>query len=58
MKLTVIHKETSKIHTVYDLSYDKCGYPHFLIYEDNQLKRVGIKHFEPFTHFICEEDIS
>lgn len=58
MKLTVIHKETSRTYIVYDILYDKCGYPHFLIYEDNQWKRVSAKHFEPFTHFICEEDIS
>jgi hypothetical protein len=43
----VIHKETSKIHTVYDLSYDKCGYPHFLIYKDGQWMRMSAKHFKP-----------
>lgn len=32
---------------VYDVTYDDCGYPLFLIYEDNQWKRKSAKHFVP-----------
>lgn len=32
---------------IYDVSYDKNGYPLFLIYEDGQWKRVSAKHFKP-----------
>lgn len=34
---------------VYDVTYDKNGYPCFLIYEDGQWKRVSAKHYTPFN---------
>ena len=36
-------------YTVYDIQYDSAGYPHFLIYKDDQWLRVSAKHFLPTT---------
>lgn len=46
--MKVRYKENCKIIEVYDITYDNSGYPHFLIFEDNQWKRVSAKHFEPY----------
>lgn len=43
----VRHKVSNSIHEVYDIQYDKCGYPHFLIYENNTWVRVSAKHYTP-----------
>lgn len=43
----VIHKTTKVKYMVYDIQYDSAGFPHFLIYSDNQWLRVSAKHFEP-----------
>ena len=37
---------------VYDIRDDKNGYPHFLIYEDNEWKYVKAKHFVPIDYCI------
>ena len=37
-------QEKVKVFAVRD---DKCGYPHFLIYENNEWKYVKAKHFIP-----------
>lgn len=44
---TVINKNSNVIYEVYDVSYDKKGYPHFLIYNDGQWVRMSAKHFAP-----------
>lgn len=44
---TVINKNSKEIVDVYDISYDKKGYPHFLIYKDGQWVRVSAKYFAP-----------
>jgi hypothetical protein len=44
---TVINKDSKEIHDVYDISYDKKGYPHFLIFKDGQWLRLSAKHFLP-----------
>lgn len=49
MNMIVINKNNDKQYTVYDIAYDKAGYPHFLIYKDNQWIRVSAKHFRPYT---------
>lgn len=36
-------------HKVYDITYDNNGYPHFLIYENGEWKRVSAKHYRPLT---------
>ena len=43
----VRHKVSNSIHEVYDIQYDNCGYPHFLIYENNAWVRVSAKHYKP-----------
>lgn len=45
--MDVINKDTGKMYEVYDITYDKAGYPHFLIYKDNQWVRMSAKHFKP-----------
>lgn len=44
---TVINKDSKEIVDVYDITYDNKGYPHFLIYKDNQWLRLSAKHFAP-----------
>ena len=45
--MNVVNKDTGKMYEVYDITYDKAGYPHFLIYKDNQWVRMSAKHFRP-----------
>ena len=52
MNMNVINKNNNKGYTVYDISYDKAGYPHFLIYKDGQWLRLSAKYFRP----LMEED--
>lgn len=47
MNLYVINKSNNKECRVFDITYDKKGYPHFLIYKDNQWIRMSAKHFRP-----------
>lgn len=49
MKMTVINKKNNKTYEVFDITYDKAGYPHFLIYKDGQWVRMSAKHFRPYT---------
>ena len=45
--MVLYDKRKDKVIKIYDILYDKVGYPHFLIYEKGQWKRVSAKHFEP-----------
>lgn len=47
MNMNVINKVNGKNYKVYDITYDKAGYPHFLIYKDNMWLRISAKYFEP-----------
>ena len=47
MGFIVINKDDSLDYDVYDISYDKAGYPHFLVFKDNQWMRISAKHFRP-----------
>lgn len=47
MSFEVINKDNNKSYKVYDITYDKAGYPHFLIYKDGQWVRISAKHFRP-----------
>lgn len=38
-----------KKYEVFDITYDKAGYPHFLIYKYGQWVRLSAKHFRPIT---------
>ena len=49
MILNVINKDNGKNYTVYDITYDKAGYPHFLVYKDGQWLRMSAKHFRPYS---------
>lgn len=44
---TVINKENEQIYDVYDVAYDKAGYPQFLVYENGRWVRMSAKHFTP-----------
>lgn len=49
METMVVDKRDNKVYQVYDIAYNKVGYPVFLIYKDNQWLRVSAKHFSPCT---------
>lgn len=46
----VVHKETGETYTVFHVSYDRSGFPHFVIYDGNRWRRLSAKHFKPH-HF-------
>ena len=43
----VYDKETGVAYVVYDISYDKLGYPYFLIYKDSQWLLCSANRFTP-----------
>lgn len=45
--LIVENKNNNRIYEVFDVTYDKAGYPHFLIYRDGEWVRLSAKHFRP-----------
>jgi len=45
--LKVVEKETEMIIEVYGVEQDSCGYPKFLIYQDNQWIWRSAKHYTP-----------
>ena len=47
--MNVINKDNGKDYKVYDITYDKAGYPHFLIYKDGQWLRMSAKYFRPYN---------
>lgn len=47
MDMTVVNKDNDEKYEVYDITYDKVGYPHFLIYKDGEWIRISAKHFRP-----------
>lgn len=50
MNLNVINKSSDRLYKVYDITYNKAGYPHFLVYKDGQWVRMSAKHFEPYDN--------
>lgn len=48
MNFLVINKDNGEMYEVYDVVYNKAGYPHFLIYKDGEWLRLSAKHFKPF----------
>lgn len=44
---TVISKDNNSMYDVFDIAYDKAGYPHFLIYKNNTWVRQSAKYFYP-----------
>lgn len=49
VNMNVINKSNGKDYMVYDITYDKAGYPHFLIYKDGHWLRMSAKHFRPYN---------
>ncbi len=49
MNMNVINKDNGKDYKIYDITYDKAGYPHFLIYKDGQWLRMSAKYFRPYN---------
>lgn len=47
--MSVKNKDNNETYEIYDITYDKKGYPHFLIYKDNQWLRMSAKHFRPLN---------
>lgn len=47
MSFNVTNKNNGLDYKVYDITYDKAGYPHFLIYKDGRWLRISAKYFEP-----------
>ena len=45
----VVDKETDLVVHVYGIRDDKKGFPHFLIYEDNQWKYKSAKLYMPIA---------
>ena len=51
-------KNTGKTYEVYDIAYDKKGYPHFLVYKDGQWMRLSAKHFKPSDALYAVLDVN
>ena len=49
MEMFVVDKRDNKVYQVYDIAYNRTGYPLFLIYKDGQWLRVSAKYFRPQT---------
>lgn len=49
MTINLINKSDGEAYTIYDITYDKAGYPHFLIYKDGEWVRMSAKHFRPYN---------
>lgn len=49
MNLNVINKKDGKDYKVYDIVYDRTGYPQFLVYRDGEWVRMSAKHFRPYN---------
>lgn len=47
--MKVKDKVNGNVYQVYDISYDRSGYPHFLIYRDNQWVKRSAKFFIPLV---------
>lgn len=48
--MNVVNKKNNMIYEVFDITYNKAGYPHFLIYKDGEWLRMSAKHFKPHDY--------
>ena len=53
----IVNKDNNKVYDIFDVTYDKAGYPRFLIYKDGQWIRMSAKHFRPYTVEDWEKEI-
>ncbi len=56
MNFLVTNKDNNEMYEVYDIVYNKAGYPHFLIYKNGEWVRLSAKHFKPLNPFGFESD--
>ena len=51
--MIVVSKDSNNKSTyeVYDITYDKNGYPHFLIYNNGKWLRLSAKYFKPLEEY-------
>lgn len=49
MNLIVRNKNNNEIYEVFQITYNKRGYPHFLVYKDGKWMRMSAKHFKPLN---------
>ena len=49
MTINLINKNDGENYQIYNITYDKAGYPHFLIYKDGEWVRMSAKHFRPYN---------
>ena len=56
MNFFVTNKNNGEMYEVYDVVYNKAGYPHFLIYKDGEWVRISAKYFKPFEPFNYDSD--
>ena len=54
VKMKVVEKKTGNVYEVYDITYDNCGYPRFLLYKDGQWIRQSAKYYVPLWRCGCE----
>jgi hypothetical protein len=47
--MIVKNKNNNETYEVFDIAYNKNGYPHFLIYKDGEWIRMSAKHFKPHS---------
>ena len=45
--MQLLNKKDATVYEIYDISYDNCGDPIFLIYKDNSWERVNATDFTP-----------
>ena len=50
--IKVMNKNNGDVAEVYDITYDKNGYPRFLVYKGGQWVRLSAKHFAPIDENI------
>lgn len=45
--MTLLYKPDMRPYEIYDVTYDKSGYPLFLIFRKGEWRRISAKHFTP-----------
>lgn len=45
--MTCLYLPDMMPYEIYDIRYDSCGYPNFLIYRQKQWMVISAKHFTP-----------
>lgn len=54
MNFIVENKMNGELYEVFDIAYNKVGYPNFLIYKDGQWLRMSAKYFKPVEDNIID----